>query len=151
MLFGPSGKSGEPSEVDADHVLLVDTDLPMLESLREELEADGFAVSIAGNGLDAICRLAEMPRLPVAILTGLEMPWMSGHELCAFVRSDPSLKSVVLMVIADLDSTDLDAFVVGRPANCDLCRRLIRQLRDTVPPAPPPSMSTRGRGTAEQA
>ena len=144
MDRGQTGSDGDRDGLE-ERVLLVDSDLPALEALRDEFEADGYAVSIAGDGLDAICKLAEMAALPVAIVTGMNMPWMSGPELIAFVRSDPDLRSVVMMVITDCDGTDLDAAVVGRPASYDRCARLIRQLRDTVPPSAPTPRAARGR------
>jgi CheY-like chemotaxis protein len=143
MEHGRTGSDGEPDGYE-ERVLLVDSDLPALEALREEFEADGYCVSIAGDGLDAICKLAEMGAPPVAIVTGMNMPWMSGPELIAFVRSDPELRSVVLMVITDCDATDLDAAVVGRPACYERCHRLIRQLRDTVPPSAAAPRAARG-------
>ena len=116
-------------------ILIVDPDGATVDRLREAFEDDGYLVHAADDGLDAICKLAAMESLPVAIVTALEMRHMSGRELVELVRTDPDLHSVVVIVMADPGAhTDLDAVVVERPVVYEAVRRLVRQLRDTVPP-----------------
>ena len=60
-------------------VLVVDDDVGQRSDLSEMVSALGFQVMTAGNGREALVRLAAMPAS--VILTDLVMPLMSGAEL----------------------------------------------------------------------
>ncbi|WP_211531368.1 hybrid sensor histidine kinase/response regulator [Methanocalculus chunghsingensis] len=66
-------------------VLLVDDDPALLEVTRLFLERDGFSVTIAGSGREALKKLAETPF--DAIVSDYEMPLMDGLALLSQVRS----------------------------------------------------------------
>ena len=117
-----------------DYVLLVDPDLELLDALRASFEADGYRVVLAMDGIEAVHRLGETSGLPVAIVAAEHMPWMSGLELDRFVRSDASLRSIVVIVTVDSTETELEAIAVKRPPRYEVLRRIIRQKRDTLRP-----------------
>jgi DNA-binding response OmpR family regulator len=66
------------------HVLVVDDAPITVDGVRLILEADGYRVSIAGDGTTAldIMRSDE----PDAVLLGIVMPGMSGREVCRRMR-----------------------------------------------------------------
>jgi CheY-like chemotaxis protein len=82
------------------HVLVVDDDRDIRESFRDLLEAEGYAVSTAANGREALDFLAAHER-PGLMLVDLLMPVMDGVELIETLRGDPrSLSSVPVLVVS---------------------------------------------------
>src|SRR5690348_10429116 len=67
-------------------VLVVDDDLGLRETLRSLLELEGYAVALAGDGLDALRALEGVA--PDAILLDLMMPRMNGEEFVQELRSE---------------------------------------------------------------
>jgi DNA-binding NtrC family response regulator len=62
-----------------DHaVLIVDDDIDTRTLLGRMLGAEGYDVSTAGNGADAVRRLIEAK--PCVIVLDCEMPVMDGHD-----------------------------------------------------------------------
>jgi len=62
------------------------------------LEKHGFAVESVGNGVEALEILNRMR--PDLIVTDLQMPKMSGHELIAAVRSTPETAQIPIIIVA---------------------------------------------------
>ena len=54
-------------------------------------------VMTAKDGVDALAILGE--HVPDVILLDIEMPRMDGYEVAAFVRADPRLKDVPIVMI----------------------------------------------------
>lgn len=61
------------------------------------LEREGYEVQTAKDGLDALEHVHE--RLPDVILLDLEMPRMDGYEFAGYMRNDPRLRDVPIVVI----------------------------------------------------
>ncbi len=78
-------------------VLVVDDDDVLRELMRRILEKDGYSVTEARNGRDALDRLAEVT--PGLILLDLMMPEMDGFELVEELRHHPSWRSIPIMVV----------------------------------------------------
>jgi len=75
-------------------VLLVDDEPDIIELLRYNLEREGYAVSAAGNGRDAI-KVAKAER-PDLIVLDIMMPGMDGVEVCNQLRQMPEFKHTVI-------------------------------------------------------
>lgn len=65
-------------------ILVVDDDDGVRDSLELLLKSEGYAVSTAIHGFDALLQLKK--RLPAIVLSDLSMPQMSGFELLSVVR-----------------------------------------------------------------
>lgn len=77
-------------------ILVVDDDVQITRMLRASLQASGYAVSIAHNGLEGFTHFeAERPDL---VITDLAMPEMSGVELTQAVRRIATTPLIVLSV-----------------------------------------------------
>jgi serine/threonine-protein kinase len=66
-------------------VLLVEDEPALLQVTAETLENAGFSVETAADGAQALTRIAV--REPDVVIADVEMPGMSGYELCRRVRA----------------------------------------------------------------
>ncbi len=78
----------------AQKVLLVDDDADIVELLRYNLEREGYAVTTALNGKDAL-KAAKSGR-PDLIVLDIMMPGMDGVEVCMQLRQLPEFKNTVI-------------------------------------------------------
>jgi DNA-binding response OmpR family regulator len=65
-------------------ILLVDDDVRIQLLLREELEDDGYQVSTASNGKEALYLLNKSEK-PDLVILDLRMPGMNGLETMGFI------------------------------------------------------------------
>jgi CheY-like chemotaxis protein len=79
-------------------ILIVDDDPDISEALTEALEASGYEVAAAKNGVQALDWLRRSPA-PCLILLDLMMPVMDGYEFLEQQKRDPKLASVPVVVI----------------------------------------------------
>ena len=85
-----------PLPIRPRRVLLVDADHRTSRRLAGLLTEDGFEVEVAGDGRDAIARVARQPALGV-LITELSLPFVDGPTIarCASAQS-PYLRVIVL-------------------------------------------------------
>jgi CheY-like chemotaxis protein len=67
-------------------ILVVDDEASLLEITKEALEAHGYTVLMAGDGTEAVARVAEHSGKIRAVLTDLMMPYMSGQATIRALR-----------------------------------------------------------------
>lgn len=119
-------------------VLLVEDEAALAAMLRYNLERQGFRVEEAGDGQEALHRLAEIA--PDLVLLDWMLPGVSGLEVCRQMRRRPRTRDVpVIMVTARAEDQDAvrgldtgaDDFVT-KPFNMDaLLARMRALLRRT--------------------
>jgi CheY-like chemotaxis protein len=85
----------------AAHILLVEDDSAIRESVAECLQSEGHAVHAARNGAEALAWLREGNR-PTLVVLDLVMPVMDGARFLQALRSEPALRDLpaVLMTAA---------------------------------------------------
>lgn len=69
------------------HVLVVDDDAGIRQVLQTFLIEEGYQVSVAENGLEAIVRIAQEPRL--LVLLDLMMPVLDGAGVIHWLQATP--------------------------------------------------------------
>ncbi len=78
-------------------VLVVDDEPFILRSLTFVLRKEGFEVSEARNGEEALERIrAELPGL---VLLDVMMPKKNGYEVLGEIKSDPALKDIYVIML----------------------------------------------------
>ncbi|MGI0494025.1 response regulator [Alkalinema pantanalense CENA528] len=117
-------------------ILLVDDDPILLRTLTTQLQSLGLAVSTL-NDAQQLWSVLETVQ-PDAVVLDIQMPGMSGLELCQVLRSDPRwqrLPILFLSVFADT-RTQHQAFLVGaddylcKPVSgIDLLDRIFNRLK----------------------
>lgn len=87
-------------------ILIVDDEQNIVISLEFLMKREGYEVSIANDGEEAVARIrSEQPDL---VLLDVMMPKKSGFEVCQEIKSDPSLKMVrILMLTAKGRDTEV--------------------------------------------
>ncbi len=98
---------------DSIHVLIVDDEPDILEFIRYNLQKEGYSVSSAGSGSEALAKARE--RLPDLILLDIMMPEMDGIEVCSELRADPRFNNTVIAFLTarNEDFTQIAGFDVG--------------------------------------
>ena len=121
-------------------LLLVDDDQTHLEALAARLSSDGFEVTTAGGGPEALERLDDS--WPDLVIIDLMMPEMDGQTLAGRIKTRADIPILVLSAVAAADSkADLIASFaedyVTKPYDyAELVariRRVLRRLQDQIP------------------
>lgn len=81
-----------------DTVLVVDDERGTRTALRIMLQLEGYAVTEAANGREALQRVQE--QRPAVVLLDLRMPVMDGRRCCEELRATQPELPVVLMTAA---------------------------------------------------
>jgi CheY-like chemotaxis protein len=82
----------------AGKVLLVDDTEFYQKAYKTKLTVEGFLVTTAGNGIEAIACLSR--EVPDIILLDLMMPVMDGFKVLQAVKSDDRLKAVPVVIFS---------------------------------------------------
>ncbi|WP_420010641.1 phosphate regulon transcriptional regulator PhoB [Tateyamaria sp.] len=125
---------------DQPSVLVVEDELAQREVLAYNLEAEGFRVSKAENGEEALILVAE--EAPDIIVLDWMMPNLSGIEVCRQLKTKPETRSIpVIMLSARSEEVDkvrgletgADDYVVKPYSVIELMARVRSQLRRVRP------------------
>jgi two-component system, NtrC family, sensor kinase len=105
-----------PASNTAVHVLVVDDEPEIAESLSDFLiKKEGYTVTVADNGLDAL-KLLEKARGAIdLVLLDMRMPHLSGLEVLARIRKHPQLQytRVVVLTAASGNQEKVQALSAG--------------------------------------
>ena len=83
-------------------ILVVDDEAIDIQIVSEILDAD-YEVICAQNGRDGIRLACEA--VPDLILLDVQMPDMSGYEVCTFLSADPRTAAIPVVFVTGMDST----------------------------------------------
>jgi DNA-binding response OmpR family regulator len=78
-------------------VLIVDDEPNIVISLEFLMKREGFEVSIARDGEEALDKVAESR--PDLMLLDVMMPKKSGYEVCQQLRSDPAHAGIKIIML----------------------------------------------------
>jgi len=116
-------------------VLIVEDVEEILETLRETFIDEGWDVSSASSGTEALATIAEEPQRPDAVVLDLGLPDMSGAEVYARLQADPRFSRLpVVVATAEPGKSPEGAIVVRKPYEAERLTNLVSQLcRDAKP------------------
>ena len=87
-------------------ILIADDEANIVVSLEYLLQREGYAVSIARDGQEALDAIER--DTPDLVLLDVMMPIKTGFEVCASVRANPAMAHTrILMLTAKGRDTDL--------------------------------------------
>ncbi len=100
-------------QTDIAHILIVDDEPDILEFIHYNLLKEGYTVSMASSGLEALAKAKE--KLPDLILLDIMMPEMDGIEVCSELRANPRYTNTVIAFLTarNEDFTQIAGFDVG--------------------------------------
>jgi two-component system, OmpR family, response regulator MprA len=121
-----------------EHVLVVDDDPEIRDSLRRGLSIEGYVVSLAGDGIEALD--AARDRAPDLVVLDVMLPRLDGLEVCRRLRMAEHSLPIVLLTARDAVSdrvagleTGADDYLVKPFAIEELLARMRVQLRRREP------------------
>lgn len=118
-------------------VLIVDDEPTTASMLGMLLEAEGFKTIVVHGAKKAIQAIKE--EKPSLVILDVMMPEISGIDLCRFIREDPELENLpVVMISAKSQPEDLEAGIeagatvyLTKPVSKDeLVHGVLRGLND---------------------
>ena len=121
-------------------VLLVEDEPAQREVLRYNLVAEGFAVTLASNGEEALMLVAEAP--PDVIVLDWMMPNVSGIEVCRRLKTRPETRAIPIIMLSarseEVDrvrglETGADDYVIKPYSLIELMARVRAQVRRVRP------------------
>jgi two-component system OmpR family response regulator len=92
-------------------VLVVEDEVRLAEGLRRGLEADGFAVDIAGTGTDGLWMARENEYS--VILLDIMLPGISGYRVCETLRAEGNWTPVLMLTAKDGEWDQVEALDTG--------------------------------------
>jgi CheY-like chemotaxis protein len=89
-------------------ILVVEDDDDVLDAIREVLEEEGYRVTAASSGAEALSILKREP-LPAAMVVDFMMARMNGADLLKECAAEPALAEIPSVVISAGRASDLRA------------------------------------------
>lgn len=122
------------------HILVVDDEPRIRRFVRMNLDLEGYEVSEADNGLNALTKVRD--EMPDLVLLDVAMPVMDGFEALALIREVSSVPVIMLTVKSDeadrIKGLDLgaDDYVTKPFSPRELSSRIRAVLRRIEPSKP---------------
>ncbi len=131
--------SPEPSDV--ARILVVEDEESLADSVRYNLEREGYAVTVATDGRRALERFRE--ERPGLVILDLMLPEVSGLDVCRMIRGESEVP--IIMVTAKDSEADkvaglelgADDYVTKPFSMRELVSRVRANLRRVRPPTSP--------------
>jgi two-component system, OmpR family, KDP operon response regulator KdpE len=102
---------GVHTVAETGRLMIVDDEPALRKALRTSLLASGFDVLEARDGEEA---LMILERTPVAIvLLDINMPGMSGVEVCRRIRSSSAQMGIIMVTVRDSEEDKVQALEAG--------------------------------------
>ncbi|MBI2563923.1 MAG: response regulator [candidate division NC10 bacterium] len=98
LLGSPFGDESRP------RILVVDDDALIRQFLEDQLTGEGYLVSTAREGEEALAKVAAEP--PDLILLDVMMPKVDGFEVCRRLKSDERTILIPVVMVTALTATD---------------------------------------------
>lgn len=93
-------------------ILIVEDDELMIKILQFVLKKEGYQITIAKDGLNAIERIPVIE--PDMVLTDVMLPYKSGLEVINFIKDKyPAIPVIVLSSLGEEERTVVEAFKLG--------------------------------------
>lgn len=125
-----------PDQSLADRVLVIDDELSYRNAIRRVLFSAGYQLDFAADGFQAGVKIISAK--PDLITLDLSMPGLDGFEVLKFIREQPGLAAVQILVISGLEQTELEKAkqlganaVLAKPFENEKLLQLVQQLLRT--------------------
>jgi two-component system, OmpR family, alkaline phosphatase synthesis response regulator PhoP len=100
-----SGQGRVAIEDEVIDVLLVEDDPEIVEMYSEKLSRDGYAVTVAEDGEQALVKAMEVR--PDIVFLDLELPRKDGFEVLRALRADPRTADTPVIILTNHGGAEL--------------------------------------------
>ena len=127
-------------ELYQDRILIVDDEKHIASSLKGILADEGYDVSVAGDGLDALDMIRSDP--PDLLLLDIWLPGMDGIEVLKIVKTDhPDIEVLIMSGHGTIDTavkaTKLGAYdFIEKPFSLDPLTQSVKNVLKLKNPQP---------------
>ena len=106
-------------------ILVVDDERVLRESLKRDLEGEGYSVRAARDGEQALAMIAE--KRPDLVLLDVMMPKMNGFRCCEEIRKSDGLLPVIFLTAKDSEADQVRGIGLGADdyISKDVCDALL--------------------------
>jgi two-component system response regulator FlrC len=118
-------------------LLVVDDEPQMLIAINETLRRRGYAITTAGSGMEALCRLRE--KCFRLVITDMRMPEVTGLDLLRKVKTLSSHTPVILLTAYGTIQNAVDAMKHGafdyllKPFSAEALESVVRRALASTP------------------
>jgi two-component system, OmpR family, response regulator RegX3 len=95
---------------EAPRILIVEDEESLADSLRYNLEREGYAVSVARDGRAAIDRFRSLS--PALVILDLMLPEMSGLDVCRAIRAESDVP-IIMVTAKDSEADKVTGLELG--------------------------------------
>jgi two-component system response regulator RegX3 len=120
-------------------ILVVEDEVPLAETLRYNLEREGYAVVLEPEGGEAMGRFREVE--PSLVILDLMLPGLSGLDVCRLIRGESDVP-IIMVTAKDSEADKVAGLEIGaddyvtKPFSVrELISRVRANLRRVGPPA----------------
>jgi len=99
----------------ASRVLVVDDEPSVRVGLERVLSKEGLQVALASSGEEAL--VAIKSQHPDVMILDLNMPGLSGNDLCERVRADPKASAIAILILTGEKAEGLPALCLNGGAD----------------------------------
>ncbi len=120
-----------------EELLVVDDEPQMLIAINETLRQNGYSITTAGSGMEALCRLKE--KYYRLVITDMRMPEVSGLDLLRKVKNLAPQTPVILLTAYGTIQAAVDAMRGGaydyllKPFSAESLESVVRRALDSAP------------------
>jgi len=86
--------ASSPMPTDGQRILVVEDEASLADSVRYNLEREGYVVTVAADGREALERFRADP--PALVILDLMLPEVSGLDLCRTIRSGSDVPIIIV-------------------------------------------------------
>jgi DNA-binding response OmpR family regulator len=112
-------------------VLVVEDDPDARGLIADHLRSEGFEVCVAPDGETAMQMIRR--RLPDVVCLDLNLPRISGYDVCEQIRADPAISGVSILITSARNSLDVRVFSLEAGADAYLTKPFgLRQVTHEI-------------------
>ncbi len=102
--------TSRPMQTDEARILVVEDEPALAETVRYNLEREGFAVTVAADGRAAVERFRAEP--PAMVILDLMLPEMSGLDVCRTIRAESDVP-IIMVTAKDSEADKVTGLELG--------------------------------------
>ncbi|MBI4041812.1 MAG: response regulator [Deltaproteobacteria bacterium] len=96
-------------------ILLIDDEADLREAIKMKLEAEGYQIEQAANGVEALEHIKR--NNPDLIVLDVMMPELNGYQVCKRLKEDEKLKHIPIILLTGRAHSSDQFWGLGMGAN----------------------------------